>query len=262
MSEGKEKAIKNGIAGATAMVFQVVTLMPLRTIMNYQYKNGGTILSSWKKLHQNGGFTRFYRGLLPALVHAPLSRFGDISCNVAVISYLNSNDYSKNLPIVAKTFISTTTSILFRICIIPIDTLKSSLQVSGSTSLLKTRIKNNGIKTLWNGSFASMLSSFIATWTWFSTFNILDSKSDSKTRNVLIGATSSLVSGVCSNGFRVLKIYRQTNVDNISYIDSIKNVVKIDGVRGLFSRGLMVRLGLGCIQGGLFTFLWKEFERF
>lgn len=35
------KAAKSGTAGATAMLIQVMSLMWMRTTMNYQFKNGG-----------------------------------------------------------------------------------------------------------------------------------------------------------------------------------------------------------------------------
>lgn len=56
-----------GLAGAAAMVLQVLTLMPLRTVMNYQYRFGGTIRSATGKLYADGGLKRFYAGLAAAL---------------------------------------------------------------------------------------------------------------------------------------------------------------------------------------------------
>jgi hypothetical protein len=65
------KALKSagggGLAGAAAMVVQVLTLMPMRTIMNYQYRYGGSMKSSLKKLYEDGGFKRYYAGLPAAL---------------------------------------------------------------------------------------------------------------------------------------------------------------------------------------------------
>lgn len=56
-----------GLAGALAMIIQVLTLMPLRTIMNYQYRYGGTLKSASKTLYADGGFKRYYAGLAAAL---------------------------------------------------------------------------------------------------------------------------------------------------------------------------------------------------
>lgn len=37
-------AAKSGTAGATAMTIQVMSLMWMRTTMNYQFKNGGSFI--------------------------------------------------------------------------------------------------------------------------------------------------------------------------------------------------------------------------
>ena len=56
-----------GLAGAAAMVVQVLSLMPLRTIMNYQYRYGGSLKGVTKELWDDGGFKRYYAGLTAAL---------------------------------------------------------------------------------------------------------------------------------------------------------------------------------------------------
>ena len=63
------------------MIFQVSSLMWLRTTMNYQFKNGGNTLNTIKLLYKDGGFLRFYRGYSFALTQAPISRFGDTAMN-------------------------------------------------------------------------------------------------------------------------------------------------------------------------------------
>jgi hypothetical protein len=64
------------------MVVQVTSLMWMRTTMNYQFKNGGQFISTLKLLYSQGGITRFYRGLVPALIIGPISRFGDTATNM------------------------------------------------------------------------------------------------------------------------------------------------------------------------------------
>ena len=54
LEKSLEKAFKGGIAGSTAMVLQVCSLMWLRTTMNYQYRYGGTLGSSLKELYGDG----------------------------------------------------------------------------------------------------------------------------------------------------------------------------------------------------------------
>ena len=60
------------------MSVQVITLMWMRTTVMYQYRYGSTTSEALRALYQQGGVRRFYRGVLPALFQAPLSRFGDV----------------------------------------------------------------------------------------------------------------------------------------------------------------------------------------
>ena len=80
------KAIKSGLAGASAMAIQVVSLMWMRTTMNYQFKNGGGFIPTLKKLYAEGGIPRFYRGVVPALIIGPMSRFGDTASNLFALT--------------------------------------------------------------------------------------------------------------------------------------------------------------------------------
>lgn len=38
-----QKALNSGLSGGTAMAIQVTSLMWMRTIMNYQYRNGSSL---------------------------------------------------------------------------------------------------------------------------------------------------------------------------------------------------------------------------
>ncbi len=51
------------------------------TTMNYQYRYGTNTTTALKTLYAQGGIPRFYRGLGPALIQGPLSRFGDTAAN-------------------------------------------------------------------------------------------------------------------------------------------------------------------------------------
>ena len=89
------------------MIFQVTSMMWLRTTMNYQFKNGGTTLNTIKHLYKDGGVRRFYRGVSFALLYAPIARFGDTAANVGVMTYLEDSDMSK----ANKTFIGSTSQV-------------------------------------------------------------------------------------------------------------------------------------------------------
>jgi len=50
------------------MALQVVTLMWLRTTINYQYRHGTSTMVALRTLYADGGIPRFYQGMLPALI--------------------------------------------------------------------------------------------------------------------------------------------------------------------------------------------------
>ena len=64
-------ALGGGLPGASAMAVQVLSLMWLRTTVNYQYRYGGSMGNAFKSLYSQGGIPRFYKGLLPALIQVP-----------------------------------------------------------------------------------------------------------------------------------------------------------------------------------------------
>jgi len=49
------------------MVLQVLLLMPIRTIMNYQYRHGSSLTVATKILYVDGGVGRYYQGMGAAL---------------------------------------------------------------------------------------------------------------------------------------------------------------------------------------------------
>jgi len=59
----------------------------------------------------------------------------------------------------------------FRMILTPIDTLKTTLQAQGpkGTPLLRQRIKEHGLGTLWWGAFATAGATFVGHYPWFGT---------------------------------------------------------------------------------------------
>lgn len=102
----------------------VACLMWMRTTVNYQYRNGGTFLSSLRHLYADGGIPRFYRGVLPALVQGPLSRFGDTAANTGVLTMLNHLEGTKDLNVGIKTACASAAAATWRIFLMPVDTVK------------------------------------------------------------------------------------------------------------------------------------------
>lgn len=119
-----KRALGGGVPGAIAMGAQVVTLMPLRSTMNYQYRYGNSSTSTAiRTLYADGGIRRFYRGIGPALFQGPLSRFGDTAANSGVLTLLDSFDSTKTLPVGVKTAAASGTAAAWRIFLMRMFTL-------------------------------------------------------------------------------------------------------------------------------------------
>lgn len=271
LQKAKNRALGSGGAGATAMVIQVCSLMWMRTIMNYQYRYGTSTLIAAKTLYKQGGIPRFYRGIAPALLQGPLSRFGDTAANTGILTLMNSHPATVDLPIGVKTVAASFTAASMRVCLMPIDTLKTTLQVEGKDGLRLLKAKVGGNPTaLWHGSLGAMGATFVGHYPWFATYNLLqdripvpDTTPKKLLRNAVIGFSSSLVSDTVSNSVRVLKTYRQTSSEKISYAKAAKTIIDQDGLLGLFGRGLKTRILANGVQGLMFSVLWKYFdERF
>ncbi|GLB42702.1 putative mitochondrial carrier (TC 2.A.29) family protein [Lyophyllum shimeji] len=261
-------ALGGGLSGAAAMVLQVLTLMPLRTIMNYQYRYGTSTSHAIRTLHADGGWPRYYQGLGAALIQGPVARFGDTAANAGILALLQSNAYLKNLPALVKTVFASLAAAGFRMLLTPVDTLKTTLQTQGRRGweILGDRMKRYGIWTLWYGAFATAAATFVGHYPWFGTYNYLDATlppahtvPQKLSRRAFIGFCASVVSDTISNSLRVVKTYRQVNETRIAYLDAARAVVVVDGWRGLFGRGLKTRIVANGLQGLMFSVLWRWF---
>lgn len=239
--------------------------MWLRTTMNYQYANGTSTLTALRTLYKDGGIPRFYKGLAPALIQGPLSRFGDTAANAGVLALLQDS----TLPIPVKTFAASGGAAIWRVFLMPVDTLKTSLQVSGKDAIpnLAAKLKAGGPAVLYAGAIAAMTATWVGHYPWFVTHNFLDSRIKKPAelkgrllRAAFIGWCSSFVSDCVSNSIRVVKTKVQTSKERIGMIAAVKEVVEADGVKGLFTRGLGTKLVTNGIQGIMFTVAWKYFQ--
>jgi hypothetical protein len=272
ISKAATKALGGGKAGASAAIIQVLTLMWLRTTMNYQYRFGGTLSSSLKELYNEGGIPRLYQGLPFALVQGPLTRFGDTAANVGVLALLESIPETANMPIPLKTATASISAGLWRIFLMPIDTSKTVMQVEGSDGLVrfKERVIQNGPAPLYQGAIASAAATAAGHFPWFTTYNLLNekipviNKEDDillfLVRSAVLGLSASCVSDIVSNSLRVIKTTKQTAGEEITYQEALALVLDKDGLLGLFGRGLQTRLLTNAIQGALFSVLFKYFQ--
>ena len=79
-------------------------------------------------------------------------------------------------------------------------------------------------------------------------------------RRAILGFCSSAVSDTCSNSIRVVKVYKQSHPDQMSYMQVVRNVIAESGIQGLMFRGLETKILANGLQGILFSILWKHFE--
>jgi hypothetical protein len=260
------KALGGGIPGAAAMAIQVVTLMWLRTTVNYQYRYGTTTTQALRKLYQEGGVVRFYRGLGPALIQAPLSRFGDTAANAGMLALLESTDSTRHLPVAVKTLAASLSAGAFRIFLMPVDALKTIMQVEGKNGFpaLAAKVKANGPGVLYHGALAASAATFAGHYPWFATYNYLnamlpqyDDLPKKLLRSAVIGFSASAVSDTVSNSIRVIKTTKQTSTVAMTYPQVVRSVIASDGVMGLFGRGLKTKILANGLQGLLFSVLWR-----
>ena len=60
LKKAGKRALGGGLPGFVAMLIQVVALMWMRTLVNYQYSRGGSFAQAFRKLYDEGGIGRFY----------------------------------------------------------------------------------------------------------------------------------------------------------------------------------------------------------
>lgn len=259
------KAIGGGFAGSSAMIIQISSLMWLRTTMNYQYKYGGSFKESLSKLYKDGGIKRFYRGYSAALAIGPMSRFGDTAANAYILSLFEPT----SIPVSIQTLVGSSVAALWRAFLMPIDAIKTTLQVKGKPglSILKTKIINHNPSILYHGTIASMSATFVGHYPWFLTYNLLNEKipkydelHKKLLRSAFIGFNAAVISDCSSNFLRVIKTVKQTSKKKTKYNEIVKDIVKKDGIKELFGRGLKTRIITNGIQGILFTVCWKFIE--
>ena len=212
--------------------------MWLRTTMNYQYANGGTLGNAISTLYKEGGIGRFYRGVGFAVIQNPLSRFGDTAANTGILCALQ--EFSPNMPVAQMTAFASLGGASWRIFLTPVDTFKTTLQVQGpkALELLKEKVKTGGVGVLYGGAAANFAANWVGNYPWFVTFNYLQAnipKYDGVkqlARNAVIGMCASFVSDCVSNSLRVVKTIKQTSGDaNLGYIGAVKGVLEKDGAR-------------------------------
>ena len=186
-----------------------------------------------------------------------------------MLALLDSYDETKNIPVSLKTVLASATAALWRINLMPIDNCKTILQVEGKEGLKKLgrKVRIGGIPPLYYGSLAAFSATFVGHYPWFYTFNYLnkelpnyDNVLQNLLRNAGIGFSASVISDTCSNSIRVLKTYKQSSTELITYKQVAKNIINEQGIKGLMGRGLKTRILANGCQGMMFAVCWKYFQ--
>jgi hypothetical protein len=150
--------------------------MWLHTILNYQYRNGTTLVGSLSALWREGGVSRLYRGFGYALVLSPATRFLDTAANAGCISLLNSYGATENYPLAVKTACGSVVASVARLALLPLDVMKTMSQVegAGAMSVIRSKVRSGGPRVMFHGASAAVTSSVISHFPWFYTVCFLD----------------------------------------------------------------------------------------
>lgn len=151
-----KRGLGGGISGALAGAVQVLALMWLRTITNYQCRYGGTFRQAFQTLMKQGGIKRLYEGLAFALIQAPIIRFVSTAANDSVESFLSNFKPTQSWGPERTTIFASVVVGFARILLMPIDTLKTVLQVDSKEGFknLMRRLKVGKFMILYEGAAA------------------------------------------------------------------------------------------------------------
>ncbi len=260
------KGLGGGLPGAVAGFIQVLTLMWIRTVVNYQYRYALSFRQAFAALNAEGGITRFYRGLGFALIQNPLAKFGATAANDSIDVLI------EKYPWVGQGRRAVLSSLLvafWRFLLMPIDTCKTVLQVDSREGFreLMRKVRAGKLYLLYEGAIASALSSSLSNWPWFYVYRKLTILCQNRNylvdqkliQNAIIGFLASVVSDTTTNVFRVIKTNKQSlaRKRSVGYGEAIREILAIDGVIGLFGRGLLSKLLANAIQSVVFTVVWR-----
>jgi len=212
-------------------------------------------------LYADGGIARFYKGFGVALISSPIARFGDTAANEGVKEFFVGTTYTQGIISMAAAIAAGS----WRIMITPLTTMKTMLQVHGTAAPLWAKVAANGPGAMFEGCIGAATATAVAFYPWSFTFETVDkrlpearSPCGKLARRAATGLIASFVSDVCSNSIRVLTAYKQSSEVPVGYLEAATTIIAADGVKGLFLRGLGIKLVSNGIQAMLFMILWKH----
>lgn len=162
LKKAGRSGIGGGIPGAIAGVVQVLSLMWLRTVVNYQCRYGASFRQALRILYNEGGIPRFYRGMSFALIQAPLARFVATAANDGVETLLENLKLTEKWGPGRSTVIASIIVGMWRIVLMPIDTCKTVLQVDSVLGFrdLMRKVKAGKINVLYQGKMSILFYEF------------------------------------------------------------------------------------------------------
>mmetsp|Transcript_49441 Transcript_49441/g.96684 ORF Transcript_49441/g.96684 Transcript_49441/m.96684 type:complete len:305 (+) Transcript_49441:1-915(+) len=264
LAKAGKRALGGGLPGFVAMILQVVLLMWLRTLVNYQYSRGGSFSEAFRKLYAEGGIKRLYAGFWAAVIVGPLCRFGDTAANAGILSVLEAR-----VPVGLATMLASTGAALWRVFLQPVQNMKTIMQVEGSrgAKILAAKVGERGVGVLWEGALGGMGATWLGHYPWFLTYNTLNGLvPDTYTgfaklgRNAAIGFCCSFVSDLLSNFLRVITTSKQTSAVVVTYTEVARAIIAKDGILGLMGRGLGTKILSNGVSAMLFSVLWRYFQ--
>jgi len=223
-------------------------------------------LETFQALYRDGGIPRFYKGFGFAVMQGPLAKFGSIASNEYSLLACK-RFFPSNMALVTAT--GSVLAAIWRLLLMPIDTCKTVAQVGGAPALhdLLSRAAGGDFGRLYRGGSATMLSTAIAHYPWFLTYNALQRllpvptpRARRVARDAFVGFAASTASDLVANPMRVLKTLKQSvgleRSETLTYSEALSLVMEgPGGLWSLFHRGLWARMVTNGVQSMIFTIL-------
>lgn len=259
MIDNTNKIMINSISGSIAGISQLSSLYWLRTIIKYQYVYNTNLPHTTRILYYQPDRLRFFRGVIPNASKVGLGKIGE----GGIITYFKPHNNIES--ILENSLYATMLISGWKLAIMPLDTIGNSYQVNGrdAQKIIKNKINRFGYSTLWTGSGAYLGITLLGSGIWISSYNYSNLKMptywNSDIRNGLIGFSATLISDTIVNPLRIIKTYKQSHQNNVSYSDAIKNIFveKKD-----LLRGFKTRIVFNGFNSALYVILWKRLEKY
>jgi hypothetical protein len=237
-----ESEIKKIINSILCSCINLSVFYPFRTVMKYQYFNGGNFKDTMSILIKDCDKLRLYRG------------FSYNSSRVILNKTVDMYNYSNKKNYIEIGLISTLTKTI----LLPLDTIGNVYQTKGkNNNIIKLNNKKYGKISYYNGFSCFFFINMIYKSSFFYLLDKLKNDKNTSLNNMINGIISSSLSDILVNPLRVIKSKKQNNYMNISYYDIIKKI----RYKELIKRGLLNRIFINSLSNGFFIMIWKESDK-